>query len=138
MPRPLLAAAVLFALAAVGSAQKPTPKPADKVKAPAVKEIMQKAHAKTGVLNKLDQAAKGGRWDDAKPLADELVVLGDDLVKASAPKKGTAKSWAENTKEYADETKAYAAAVGKKDAAGAKAAHGAITELCRTCHGAHK
>src|SRR5690348_2609315 len=90
LPVALLAA--LLSLGAAANAQKTGDKKAppktDDAKAPVVKDIMKRSHTKEGPLNKVGQAVKGQRWDEAAPLAQELVKAGDDLAKSAPPKKG--------------------------------------------------
>jgi len=129
-------AAVLLAcsMVAVASAQKPT----DKAKPLAIKDIMLATHTKTGPLNKVGQAVKGGRWDEAAPLAVALVKAGDDLAKAKAPAKGSAASWAKLVEQYQTDTKAIVAAIANKDVKDFKDALDTLNSSCRTCHTTHK
>lgn len=112
-------------------------KPADD-KAPVIKDIMKQSHTKEGPLNKVGQAVKGGRWDEAGPLAKQLVKAGDDLAKSTPPKKGSAASWAKMVKAYQADTKAVSDAVEKKNAAAFKEALDTLNSSCRDCHSVHK
>ena len=99
---------------------------------------MKRAHTKDGPLNKLGQALKGARWDEAAMLAKGLVAAGDDLAKSTPPKKGPAASWKKLTRQYQDDTAAVAAAVGKRNAGESKEALDTLNASCRTCHTTHK
>ena len=131
----LLALLALAMLVTATSAQK---KPADSDKEPVVKDIMLATHTKTGPLNRIGQAVRGMRWDEAGPLAKELVKAGEDLGKAKPPAKGSPASWTKLVKAYQADTKAAAEAVAKKNIGDFRDAMDSLNASCRTCHSAHK
>lgn len=128
--------ALAGSIVAVSSAQKPKDK--EKDTSPAVKDIMLATHTRTGPLNKVGQAVKGGRWDEAKPLAEALVKAGVDLGKAKPSEKGPIESWTKLVKQYQADTKAVLETVEKKDAGDFKDALDTLNSSCRTCHTVHK
>lgn len=103
-----------------------------------VKEIMIANHTKTGPLNRVGQAVKGGRWEEAKPLAQMLVRAGQDLAKVPPPAKGSQESWTKYVKLYQEDTQAILDAVEKKNSADFKEALDTLNASCRSCHSAHK
>jgi hypothetical protein len=105
-------------------------------KVPTLKEIMEKGHAKTdGYITKIREAAKDGKWDDAKEYAKTLAFFGENIGKLTPPK-GDAKSWEALTKKYADNTKAAHKATETKDVKAVNKALGGIN--CAECHKVHK
>jgi hypothetical protein len=131
--------AVWLASGSAVNAQKTPPKPAPAdPKVPTVKDIMLATHTKVGPLNKVPQAVKNGQWDEAAKLVQDLTKAGDDLGKATPPKKGTPDSWTKFVKAYQTDTKAVAEAVGKKNRGEFKDAFDTLNSSCRDCHAKHK
>jgi hypothetical protein len=103
---------------------------------PTIKDIMTKGHAKTdGYIAKIREAAKEGKWDDAKEYAKTLAFFGENLGKNKAPT-GEAASWEKLTKKYSDNTKITLKGAEDKDEKAVTKGLGGIN--CMECHDAHR
>ena len=105
-------------------------------KVPDISEIMLKGHKGTDAyINRIKEAAKAEKWEDAQKYAKTLAFFGENLGK-NKPPKGDDKSWKMMTDKYAETTKAVYKATEDKDAKAVNTNLGAID--CRGCHGKHK
>lgn len=135
-----IAAALLFGGFAIlcttaGANADDNKKPDDKV--PDLHDIMGKNKGKNSLSNKINEAAKGAKWDDCQKLAKELKELGIALGK-NTPDKGSEESWKKHSKSYAENTAAVADAAAKKDAKAVSAATATFGKSCAGCHKEHK
>lgn len=102
------------------------------------KEIMKAGHKGADAhFEKIKDAVKAKKWEDAEKPAKDLAANGALFPKATPPK-GDAKSWETLSTKYADNTKALSEAVEKKDEDAAKKAIGAIGSSCMACHKEHR
>jgi hypothetical protein len=114
-----LAVTIVVADGGTSSAQQDSPKYT-------IKDVMKKAHGKTGLLNKV----KSEKASDAE--AKELLEMYVALSK-NKPPQGDADSWKKKTDALVDGAKLYVD--GKKDDAVTKL-NGAAN--CKGCHAVHK
>lgn len=109
----------------------------DTKKTPTTKEIMKKVPGKEGLVSKVNAAAKGEKWDDAKKIGTELKTYGEALAKNS-PKKGEKESWEKHTKGFSEVLTEIADGAEKKDKEAVAAGTKKFTGLFADCHKAHK
>jgi hypothetical protein len=105
-----------------------------------VKEVMGRLNkgsaALTPTLRKQIQAGAPD-WSEIQKETKEYVELATALSQAQPPK-GNGPSWAKFTREYADAARALNVAADQQNKSAALAAHRKLTNLCMSCHQAHR
>jgi cytochrome c556 len=106
---------------------------------PSIKEIMKKAHSKTGLVPTVGKQLKEKdvKWDDVKKESKEIIELGTALGK-NKPGKGEGDSWDKLTKAYVSSAEDLSKAAENMDAKAATTAQGKLQGSCMSCHKAHR
>lgn len=118
------------------------PAAADEDKVPSIKDVMKKVNkGPTSLSVTLGKELKAGEpnWSEIQKHTKEVAKLVAALEK-NMPRKGSADSWKDLTKEYVASAKELDEAAEKKDKDAALAAHKKISGMavCKSCHTAHR
>ncbi|MCU0702728.1 MAG: hypothetical protein MUF18_01905 [Fimbriiglobus sp.] len=109
-------------------------------KTPTIKQCM-KFQGKNGIANKVNEAAKADKWDDAQKQSAELFKIGQALGKNTPTKNADKKDdWEKICKEFCEKTKAVDDAAKAKKADDVSKAVAALLDQnnCKGCHGTFK
>lgn len=109
-------------------------------KTPTIKDCM-KFQGKNGLANKVGEAAKAEKWDDAQKASADLFKLGQAMTKNTPPQNADKKDmWEKVTKEFCEKTKAVDDAAKAKKAEDVSKAVTALLDnkTCGGCHGTFK
>jgi hypothetical protein len=105
-------------------------------KAATIKDCM-KFQGKNGLANKVGDAAKAEKWEDAQKASADLAKLGEAMGKNTPPKNADKKDeWEKQTKAFAERTKAVDTAAKAKKAEDVSKAVSALLDM-KTCGGCH-